>query len=158
MIKFNLLKESKGTKSWEMYQGGYSPDYFQGLHTQYNHGLNVISTSPRMDYRLGRDINMKIVYGNAQCGKTIYLIHESITYNYTIVCHNTGEKHRLIREAELIYNRIRLPPPITYHDYIGRNYYGIRTNGFLIDNIDLFLESFRASAPIKGFTIRTYDN
>lgn len=157
MIKFNLLKESKETRKWELYYGDPAFNHFRETHRQTRSGLNIINTSPRMDNRLGRDINMKIIYGNAQCGKSSYLIHESIANGYTIVCHNTGEKHRLMREAEFLCNR-RLPPPITYQDYIRCNYHGINSNGFLIDNINLFLESFTPHIPIKGFTIRTYDN
>lgn len=155
MIKFNLLKESKETRKWELYYGEPAPNYFQGLRT-HNSGINIIDTSPRMNHRLGRDINMKIIYGNAQSGKTRYLIHESIEFNYTIVCHNIEEKHRLMRLSESLYN-YRLPTPITYQEYIRCEFRDIRTNGFLIDNINLFLDSFRAPVPTKGFTIRTYD-
>lgn len=152
MIKYSLLKETKDT--WEIYYG----DIANHFRKSYRHGLNIINTSPRYNEQLGRDINMKIIYGNGQSGKTSYLIQESIEYNYTIVCHDVREKHRIMSLSESLYGR-RLPPPITYQDYLRGNYYGISTNGFLIDNINLFLESFSSHhIPTKGFTIRTYDN
>lgn len=158
MIKFNLLKESKGTTKWKLYNVDTAINRSSNIFMQSHIGLNIINTSAPMNHHLGRNNNMKIVYGNAQSGKTSYLIHESIECNYTIVCHNIEEKNRLMRQAELLDNYRFFPPPITYHEFTHGNYHGINTNGFLIDNINLFLESFRTPAPIKGITIRTYDN
>jgi hypothetical protein len=94
---------------------------------------------------------MKIIHTPRGAGKTTQLIKIASEKEYKlIVCHSRSEVHRVwemilkMKELKEIEN---LPPmPITYQEFLDRQYVGKHIDEILIDNADLFLQYL---TPIK---------
>lgn len=71
-------------------------------------------------------------------GKTYQLIKNSSYSWYTIVCHSSIECDRILIEAKSM--KLKIPPPITYDEFISKRYVGKHIFGFLIDNADSLLQ------------------
>ncbi len=82
--------------------------------------------------------------------KTLELIKLSHqTYNY-IVCYNKQEAYRIQQEAkELNYS---IPFPITYDEFIKKEYHGKNIQGFLIDNADELLQ-YMSRIEVKAVSL-----
>ena len=72
-------------------------------------------------------------------GKTTQLIKNSAKTGDYIVCHGLDEANRIQYEA--IQMGLDIPLPITYHEFIEKRYSGVNISGFLIDNIEMFIQS-----------------
>lgn len=82
-------------------------------------------------------------------GKTVNLIKMSAQTGDYIICHNIHEANRIQKVArDLGYD---IPLPITYHEFLNGNY-GKRISGFLIDNIEMFLQGL-SDVPIKAISL-----
>jgi len=84
------------------------------------------------------------------CGKTFQLIkmsHESGNY---IVCHSMQEADRIHQEARDL--GFSIPLPITYDEFIKRKYNGKGIKAFLIDNVELLLDTI-STIPINAITM-----
>lgn len=83
-------------------------------------------------------------------GKTYQLIKLSSELQNYIVCRNKNEAHMIMSMAkELNFN---IPQPITYQEFINKQYYGQGIKGFLIDNAEYLLQSM-TSVPINAISI-----
>ncbi|MCT3673590.1 hypothetical protein HZQ94_10370 [Elizabethkingia anophelis] len=93
---------------------------------------------------------MQIILSDRNTGKTNQLIKLSaVTGNY-IVCstkHQAGNLHMIAKNIG--YN---IPLPITYDEFIRREYYSQGIRGFLIDDAELFLQSL-SHVPINVITL-----
>ena len=92
---------------------------------------------------------MKTIAGGRQTGKTMELIKLSAEGWYYIVCHSRQEAHRVYGKA--IEMGLDIPLPITYDEFLGRQYHSRGVRGFLIDNADMLLSRL-SSVPIIAFT------
>lgn len=75
---------------------------------------------------------MNVIYKEKRSGKTNELIKLSEETGYTIVCSN-------LKEALINSKKGIIPFPITFDDFINKNYYGKGIKGFLIDDVDHLL-------------------
>lgn len=81
---------------------------------------------------------MKIIIGKTGTGKTKALIEESAKTRTYIVCASmkrAGEIQAFARELGLY-----IPLPITYGEFIGRDYSPSGISGFLIDDVEMLLQ------------------
>ncbi len=72
-------------------------------------------------------------------GKTTQLIKNSAKTGDYIVCHGLDEANRIQKEAKQM--GLDIPLPITYREFIEKRYSGRNISGFLIDNIEMFIQS-----------------
>lgn len=91
----------------------------------------------------------KIIFKKGS-GKTTRLIEKSSQSGDYIVCHSVEEANRVKREA--MQMGLNIPLPITYDDFFQRRYYGGGISGFLIDNLEMFLQTL-SSVPINAVTM-----
>lgn len=94
---------------------------------------------------------MKVIHKKRGAGKTTELIKLASKGRYKmIVCHSRIEVDRvwkLILQMEKDKEIKGHPPqPITYQEFLETRYMGRNIEAFLIDNVDLFLQSF---TPVK---------
>ena len=93
---------------------------------------------------------MKIYCDFPEKEKTTKLIKESAGTGDYIVCFNSKEAIRIKTKAQKM--RLDIPLPITYDEFLHRRYCGKNIKGFLIDNVDLLLQSL-TQVPINSITI-----
>lgn len=83
-------------------------------------------------------------------GKTDELIKISNNTKDVIVCMNINDMVRVKSRARHL--KLSIPQPITYSDFINKNYLGRNISGFLIDNIEELLNSI-SYIPINAITL-----
>jgi len=93
---------------------------------------------------------MKILVGGRGIGKTYQLICESSAQQLYIVCRSKYEATRIFDVANQMKKSI--PFPITYEEFINKEYYGKRIRGFLIDDANELLQ-YMTLVPIMTITI-----
>jgi len=93
---------------------------------------------------------MKVISRPRGMGKTTELIKMSAKENQYIVCSTYNDCTRVFRQAQSL--GLDIPFPITFDEFIRREYYGKGIKGFLIDNADLLLQHM-SSVPIEAVTI-----
>lgn len=91
---------------------------------------------------------MKIIIKPRRMGKTTELIKQSNKEWKYIVCHSQQEALRIQEQAQRI--DIEIPLPITYQEFLKKQYYGRVIRGFLIDNADMLLQHI---SPVNIDTI-----
>lgn len=72
-------------------------------------------------------------------GKTYQLIKKSALTGDYIVCHEQNEAIRIQKRA--IAMGVTIPFPVTYKEFNKQQYCGNNISGFLIDNVEMFLQS-----------------
>jgi len=90
-----------------------------------------------------------------QTGKTKKLLEKSALNGETIVCSNP-KMIKYLKEMALAHQLV-IPEPITYSDLLGNTFRGKRIKGFMIDDLDWFLQYIGAGTPITEMTA-TYIN
>lgn len=93
----------------------------------------------------------KIIKGRGQ-GKTLDLIKKSSLTGDYIVCSNFNNAAMIQCEAQ--EHGLNIPFPITYYEFTQKKYYSKGISGFLIDNVEMFLESL-TDVPINAITFNT---
>lgn len=89
---------------------------------------------------------MRIIISARQAGKTTEIIRQASKDWLCIVCPNRVQVGLV---ADMAARRgMDIPFPITWYDFISKNYYGKNINGFAIDNLDMCI-SQESSVPIK---------
>ena len=83
-------------------------------------------------------------------GKTTKLIQKSAETGNYIVCYSLDEANSIQVFAQDM--GLKIPLPITYDEFLNKQYYGKDINGFLIDNADMFLQSL-SNVPINSITV-----
>ena len=93
---------------------------------------------------------MEKIILNRYCGKTTKLIQKSAEKGYYIVCRNIDTANSIQNYARIM--GLSIPLPITYSEFIRGKYEGKRIPGFLIDDLDILIQTM-SSVPIKAITI-----
>ena len=83
-------------------------------------------------------------------GKTTKLIKKSAKSGDYIVCNKLDEANRIQYEAKQM--GLDIPLPITYAEFIEKRYHGRNISGFLIDNLELFLQ-YLSNVPVNAVTM-----
>lgn len=86
-------------------------------------------------------------------GKTTELIKISATNWYYIVCSSFKECTFISDQATEM--GLKIPFPITVEEMLNNRNSNIR--GFLIDNVELFLNHLSPNTPVVGFTVGSED-
>ncbi len=100
---------------------------------------------------------MILIHKPRRAGKTTKLIKLASKGKYKIiVCHSRQEVDRVWNKIlEMEKNKeikYRPPQPITYEDFLQKRYCGHNIESFLIDNIDIFIQSF-ALVKVEAITL-----
>lgn len=93
---------------------------------------------------------MKKILAERRKGKTTQLIQLSAVSGHYIVCRSPAEAGRICAVANEMGKNI--PTPITYEEFLNRNYYAKGIGGFLIDNADHLLMAM-SPVPITAITM-----
>jgi predicted transport protein len=83
-------------------------------------------------------------------GKTFQLIKKSALTGDYIVCQNQSEASRI--QSEALKLKLNIPFPITYDEFNKGQYAGHNISGFLIDNIEIFLQQL-TNVPINAVSL-----
>ncbi len=83
-------------------------------------------------------------------GKTTELIKKSAETGDYIVCHGLDEANRIQYEAQQM--GLDIPLPITYAEFVEKRYQGRNISGFLIDNLEMFLQ-YLSNVPVNAITM-----
>jgi len=83
-------------------------------------------------------------------GKTTQLMKKSSKSGDYIVCHSLDEANRIQLEAKKL--GLNIPLPITYADFVEKRYFGKNISGFLIDNLEMFLQHL-SNVPVNAVTM-----
>ena len=93
---------------------------------------------------------MKIIIKPRGMGKTTELIKLATNGRYKlIVCHNHNEAQKIFQQARKM--KLKIPLPISYQEFLDKQYYGKNIESFLIDNVDMFL-TYLTSVPIEAIS------
>ena len=95
---------------------------------------------------------MRIICGPAGSGKTTQFIRIAAKHNYYIVVKNGDEARRVKHEAIKIGYDI--PFPLTYREFLEKQYFGRGIKGFLIDNVDMMLQEL-SEGKLAGYSYTT---
>lgn len=98
---------------------------------------------------------MQIILGRRGSGKTTKLIKLSAETQSYIVCRSQDEAARISSIATEM--KLNIPFPLTYSEFIQKQFYARGIKGFLIDNAEALLQSMAGSVPVNGITM-TCDN
>ena len=93
---------------------------------------------------------MKVILKPNMSGKTTELIKQSGKEWKYIVCISRDEATRI--QGQSIKLKIDIPFPITFHEFIKGDYYPHGIKGFLLDNVDMWLQSL-SSVKIDTITL-----
>lgn len=94
--------------------------------------------------------NMEKIIMQRGYGKTTQLIKKSAKSGDYIVCHSLDEAIRIQSESKKM--ELDIPLPITYAEFIEKRYRGKNISGFLIDNIEMFLQHL-SDVPVRAITM-----
>lgn len=94
---------------------------------------------------------MEVIYQKRQTGKTTKLIKLSAEHFYCIVCHSPMEAKRIAHLAKSM--GLDIPFPLTYSEFLNKNYSAQNVKGLLIDDAYALLSTVAESCEIKAITI-----
>ena len=83
-------------------------------------------------------------------GQTTDLIRLASEYDYYMVVRNRDEAHRVFQQALDAKITIRLP--ITFNEFLNKDYLGKHIKGFVIDDVDIFIQQM-TNVPVKAIAI-----
>lgn len=98
---------------------------------------------------------MKLISKPRRGGKTTELIKLSAETGAYIVCHSKQEAHRV--QAVATRQGVNIPFPLSYGEFVNRDYCGRGVSGLLIDNVEALLE-YMALSPVVAATITEDDD
>lgn len=93
---------------------------------------------------------MKIILSPRQFGKTTRILIKANNYNGYIVCHNHDEIKRISRQAKKM--KLKINFPMTFDEFIKKQYYGKGVKKFHIDNAEILLQML-TEVPIETITL-----
>ena len=93
---------------------------------------------------------MKLIILNQKGGKTRLLINKSAETGYYMVVINHAEAIRVSDVARKM--GLNIPFPISFDEFIARNFYPQGIKGFLIDNADYLLRHMARGVDIDVVT------
>lgn len=91
---------------------------------------------------------MKTIIRGRRAGKTYELIKQAAEENLYIICVNQTQAHSIAAQATQL--GFTIPFPLTWSDFVTKRYYGRNINGFLIDNLDMCIQSM---TPVEIKTV-----
>lgn len=94
---------------------------------------------------------MELIRTERARGKTTHLIHMSHKNGDYIVCHSQDECSRIAAEAKDIGKNI--PFPISYDEFISKDYHAKGIKGFLIDNVDLLMAHMAFPVRVDAISV-----
>ena len=92
---------------------------------------------------------MKVVIGGKGSGKTTVLIELSTRTGYYIVCRRAmiDTIMNMAREID-----VQIPVPLSYSEFVDRQYYPLGVKGLLIDDADALLE-YISTVPVQAISV-----
>lgn len=96
---------------------------------------------------------MRVIARGRQSGKTTNLIHRAAADFLYIVTVNHREAERVHRQA--MDMGVDIPQPITFDEFMSGRFHASGVKGFVIDNVDVLLESIAGSVPVVAFAATT---
>lgn len=93
---------------------------------------------------------MRIIVGAAASGKTTDLIRISAETGYYIVTYSHEAAYKTAQMARGM--GLDIPFPLSFGEFLRKEYFAKGVKGFLIDNVDMLLESL-TSVPIGAITL-----
>ncbi len=96
---------------------------------------------------------MKIIITERGGGKTTILMRESARTGYHIVCSPVTLDYILSLASS---EGRRIPRPITFDEFINKDYNGKSIKGFIIDDADLLLQTL-TEKTIKWISVSSND-
>ena len=97
---------------------------------------------------------MRVVVTARNEGKTTELILQAADLNGYIVCLSVREAASISQQAQEMGVNINFP--ITFREFLERDYFGINIGVFHIDNADMLLQSLTI-VPIETISITNHD-
>ena len=94
---------------------------------------------------------MNLIVGGRGSGKTTYLIEESDATGYYIIVRDKQTASQVFEMA--IKMKKNIPFPITYEEFVDKQYYGEGISGFLLDEVISFLQYLSGRVPIYSGTL-----
>lgn len=94
---------------------------------------------------------MELIIAPRRMGKTEKLIHRSGETYDTIVCGSTKEANRIFQKATNL--KLKIPYPLTYDQFLKRDFEGQNISGFLIDNLEHLLRYISREIPINAISM-----
>ncbi|MBP1548706.1 MAG: hypothetical protein J6A05_01775, partial [Oscillospiraceae bacterium] len=94
---------------------------------------------------------MKIIYREANSGKTLELIKLSAETRTYIICLNRKRVDEIVRIANK--NNIYIPFPLTLEEFLGHRFYGTRIESVLIDNADEIIRALFRPLNVEAITM-----
>lgn len=94
---------------------------------------------------------MKIIYREADSGKTLELIKLSAETHTYIICLN----HKRVDEINRIAmkNNIYIPYPLALSEFLRHRFYGTRVKNVLIDNADEIIRALFRPLNVEAITM-----
>lgn len=93
---------------------------------------------------------MKIIIRPRRAGKTYELIKLAAENNLYIVCANKSQVRDIADHAHKL--GFNIPFPLSWGEFVGQQYYGKNIDGFVIDNLDMCVQSM-TPVEIKAITM-----
>lgn len=93
---------------------------------------------------------MKIIVRPRRAGKTYDLIKQAAEENLYIICPNRSQVHDIADQARKM--ELVIPFPLTWQEFIQQQYYGKHIEGFVIDNLDICIQSM-SPVEIKAVSL-----
>lgn len=93
---------------------------------------------------------MKIIVRGRRAGKTYDIIKQASEENLYIICANQAQVRGIADQARDL--GFVIPFPMTWNEFVTQKYYGRNINGFVIDNLDMCLQSM-TPVEIKTVTL-----
>ena len=86
-----------------------------------------------------------------QGGKTTEMIRLAADEFLYIVCPDLRQVRHIAAEAERL--GLDIPFPLTWHEFAANQWYGKGIKGFVIDNLDICVQSIAHGLPIRAVTL-----
>lgn len=93
---------------------------------------------------------MKTIVKQRLHGKTTELIRLANLKQLYIICPNKMQVSHVYKQATDM--GLSIPFPITWYDFIHKNYYGKNIRGFVIDNLDMCVQQ-ETVVPIEAVSL-----
>ena len=97
---------------------------------------------------------MEVISLPRRGGKTTEIIKRCSEFGGYIVTFNHQACRNIAKQAEDM--KVKIPMPITFHEFINNQYHPPGVKQFHIDNLDLCIQGF-SRVPVRSFSINYAD-
>lgn len=105
----------------------------------------------KKNHNLANPILPKVLYIPRGAGKSTILMHESARTRFVMVVRSDQFKWHIEREAK--YLQLDIPEPITFEQFINKDYNRRSIKGFLIDDVQDLLKLIAGPIPIVTIAV-----